>query len=181
MEGGKNPDGFDMTARGRRGGRRPTPSHLKLVKARPAKTKPGQRQRNEPKPKREIPSPPAHLSDRAKVAWGQLSVILDRMGVLTEADPIGLEGAVEAYADYLDARATLKALDTPEKKGKKPIGRYIKGRGGWKPHPAMVELRDADRRLRAWLQEFGLTPSARTRLDVDPDARDEDPANKFFG
>src|SRR5690242_448201 len=88
-------------------GRKPTPSHLKLVKGNP-----GKRALNasEPKPRRQRPSAPAHMSDKARETWGYVSGLLDRMGILTEADAIGLEMLCEAYADYLAARATLKEI-----------------------------------------------------------------------
>ncbi|MEO0035368.1 MAG: hypothetical protein RLZZ501_1391, partial [Pseudomonadota bacterium] len=62
-------------------GRRPTPTHLKLVRGNP-----GKRPLNEaePTPARALPSPPAHMSDEAKVAWGRMATLLDQMGVLTE-------------------------------------------------------------------------------------------------
>jgi P27 family predicted phage terminase small subunit len=80
------------------------PTHVKLVTG---THRPDRGPKNEPKPRRERPSPPAHLSDRAKAAWGAVSVILDRMGVLTEADGLALEGLCSAYCDLVTARACL--------------------------------------------------------------------------
>ena len=76
-------------------GRKPTPTHLKLVTGNPGKRKIN---RQEPNPARCIPSCPSHLSDNAKVAWGKLTVLLDRMGVLTEADAAVLERMVDCYS-----------------------------------------------------------------------------------
>ena len=80
------------------------PTHLKLVAgtAQPCRTN-----KTEPKPARSRPSPPDYLSAHAKVAWGAVSVLLDRMGVLTEADGLALEGLCSAYADLRDAHASL--------------------------------------------------------------------------
>src|SRR4051812_11571658 len=85
-------------------GRRPTPSHLHLVRGNP-----GHRPLNskEPKPDRGAPVAPGHMSDKASQTWAIVSPILDRMGVLTEADGLALEVLCEAYADFLSARATL--------------------------------------------------------------------------
>ncbi len=69
-------------------GRRPKPTHLKVVSGNPGKRKLNDK---EPTPAREIPSPPAHLTDWGKVAWGRLTVLLDGMGVLTVADTLALE------------------------------------------------------------------------------------------
>ena len=69
-------------------GRRPKPTKLKLVTGNPGKRKLND---NEPQPAREIPSPPSHLTDWGKTAWGRMTVLLDGMGVLTVADTFALE------------------------------------------------------------------------------------------
>jgi P27 family predicted phage terminase small subunit len=52
-----------------------------------------------------------------------------------------------------------------------------------KANPAVAMLADADRRFKAWLVEFGLTPAARSKVHVqDPDdGKQEDPMREFFG
>jgi phage terminase small subunit len=69
---------------------------------------PGKRKLNdkEPSPAREIPSPPEHLTDWGKVAWGKLTVLLDGMG-LTIADTLALERLCDIYADILQLRLTI--------------------------------------------------------------------------
>src|ERR1035437_10901768 len=88
-------------------GRKPKPTHLKLVTGNA-----GRRPLNmdEPKPPRGRPSAPAHISDKARETWGYVSGLLDDMGVLTRADALALEGLCEVYADHLEARKTLKML-----------------------------------------------------------------------
>jgi|GEM_PF-270735 len=85
-------------------GRRPKPTHLKVVTGNPGKRKLNDK---EPAPVREIPSPPAHLTDWGKVAWGKLTVLLDGMGVLTVADTLALERLCDIYADILQLRLTI--------------------------------------------------------------------------
>ncbi|SPO68124.1 protein of unknown function [Pseudomonas sp. JV241A] len=75
-------------------GRRPTPTELKLVRGNPGKRPIN---KNEPKPAKRIPSAPGHLSSEGQVAWGRLTVLLDRMGVLTEADGFALERLCDCY------------------------------------------------------------------------------------
>src|SRR5690242_16133765 len=127
-------------------GRKPTPSHLKLVKGNPGKRPINKR---EPQPRRERPSAPAHMSDKARETWGYVSAILDRMGVLREADAIGLEMLCEAYADYLAARAHLKDLGSNYYETVNQTGGVMH-----RAHPAVAVMQDADRRIRAWLAEF---------------------------
>lgn len=65
--------------------------------------------KNEPKPAKRIPSAPGHLSSEGQVAWGRLTVLLDRMGVLTEADGFALERLCDCYAEILALRDLVDA------------------------------------------------------------------------
>lgn len=85
-------------------GRRPTPTELKLVRGNPGKRAINKK---EPQPARHIPSAPAHLTCEGQVAWGRLTVLLDRMGVLTEADGFALERLCDCYAEILALRETV--------------------------------------------------------------------------
>jgi P27 family predicted phage terminase small subunit len=153
-------------------GRRPKPTHLKLVTGNPGKRPLNKR---EPKLARSRPSAPAHMSDRAREAWGYVSGLLDRMGLLTEVDGVALEMLCEAYADFLAARAEIKAFGSEY---------YTTATAGGdkmhRVHPAVAQKNDADRRIRAWLAEFGMTPSARARVNADGDGEDQDAAAAYF-
>jgi P27 family predicted phage terminase small subunit len=139
----------------------PKPTALKVVAGtdRPCRTNAA-----EPKPPRGRPSPPVHISDKARTAWAYVTVILDQMGVLTDADALAVEGLCEAYADVQAARAALAARDgaltyeTQTKAG----GRMVRA------YPEMAMLADADRRLMAWMSRFGLTPADRSRVSMAP-------------
>jgi P27 family predicted phage terminase small subunit len=154
-------------------GRRPTPTALKLVTGNAGKRAINKK---EPKPRREIPSCPAHLTDEAKVAWGRLSVMLDRMGVLTEADAYALERLVDCYADILACRE-LVARDGRTYTTQSEGGTLIK------TNPAVNQLRAADAQFKSYLVEFGLTPAARSKVNAEPpDGNNkEDPLAEFFG
>jgi P27 family predicted phage terminase small subunit len=154
-------------------GRKPKPTRLKLVAGNP-----GRRKLNhaEPKPRRGRPSAPAHVSDKARETWRYVAGVLDRMGVLTEADALALEMLCEAYADYLAARAELKAFGSNYYETTTKDGSVMH-----RLHPAVGALQDADRRIKSWLIEFGQTPSARSRIKVEGYEPDEHGvAAKFF-
>jgi P27 family predicted phage terminase small subunit len=143
------------------------PTHLKLVTG---TDRPDRRPAIEPKPRRARPGAPAHLSASAKAGWRAFSVILDRMGVLTEADGPALEGLCEAYADVRRARASLAAAD----------GLYyetINKAGGLmlRTRPEVAIISDADRRLAMWFAKFGLTPADRSRVSANL----QDSGNEF--
>jgi len=153
-------------------GRKPKPSALKLLAGNPGKRALNKR---EPRPRREIPSPPAHLSDGARTAWGALSTRLDRLGLLTELDAFALELLCENYAEILTLRQDVTTA-----------GRYqavttATGDKMERARPAAAMLADAERRFRGMMSEFGLTPSARSRIETTDDAdRDADPAEAYF-
>lgn len=152
-------------------GRRPKPTCLKLVTGNPGKRKINKK---EPSPSREVPSPPSHLTDWGKVAWGKLTLILDDMGVLTVADTLALERLCDLYADILQLRDTI-AVEGRTYKVLTPSGFLIKA------NPAVTLLADTDRRFKGYLVEFGLTPSARVKVKVNDTETTEDPLNRFFG
>jgi P27 family predicted phage terminase small subunit len=160
------------------------PDHLKLVSG---TAQPCRINANAPKPKRERPSPPAHLSDRAKSGWAEAVLIADRMGVLTEADGLAMEALAETIADIRAARASLmKPLFIEGAEGKKikvsAAGEryyWTFGKGGpmRRARPEIADISDADRRLSAWMSKFGMTPADRSRVsgetEKEPDAFDE--------
>jgi P27 family predicted phage terminase small subunit len=153
-------------------GRKPTPVYLKVLTGNP-----GKKALNtlEPKPPRGKPNAPAHLSDKAREAWSYVSDHLDRMGALTKVDALALEALCEAYADYLAARATLAEFGSN-------YYETVNAQGGvmHRPHPAVAVMQDADRRIKAWFVEFGMTPSSRSRIQVGNGEANEDPSEKYF-
>ena len=152
-------------------GRKPKPTHLKVIAGNPGKRALNKR---EPKPRPGVPTRPAGLSARAVKAWDEVAPMLHEMGVLTSADGMALAQCCEAYADLQAARAALKkrkalTYDSISSTGGKMVRSY--------PEAGLIS--DADRRFRAWLVEFGLTPSARSKVTTM--APEVDPADAFFG
>lgn len=154
-------------------GRRPKPTALKLVTGNPGRRR---LPKNEPKPKRVIPSAPEHLSQRAVLAWGAMATKLDRLGVLTEVDGWALEQLCENYAEILELRADIA------KNGRFQTVDTQSGDEMERVRPAQKQLADAERRFRVMMAEFGLTPSSRTRVrGENGDSNETDPAAAYFG
>ena len=153
-------------------GRRPKPTHLKIVSGNPGKRALNKR---EPKPRREIPPCPTHLNDASKVAWRRLAEMLHRIGILTEADALALERLCDCYADILACRELIgrdgRTYTTVTAQG----DTLIKG------NPAVAQLRAADAQFKSYLVEFGLTPAARSKVQVADDDEEEDKLKEFFG
>lgn len=172
-------------------GRKPKPSHLKLVGGNAGKRPLNE---NEPKPPRARPSAPTHISDGAREVWGQAVLILDEMGVLTSADIYAVEVLCEAIADHRAAGQTIKECAETSRLDKaadrvsdfSADGRYYRTTnqaGGvmWRAHPAVGMRSDADRRIKAWCAEFGLTPSARSRIETNEASQPaKSAASKYF-
>lgn len=121
-----------------------------------------------------VPAAPAHLSEAAKAAWKSLAQRLDEMGVLSLADGWALEQLAENYCEILECRALLKD-------GGRVITRKdVKGNDQLSTHPAVIQLSDAEKRFRAMMVEFGLTPSSRSRVKTHGTKEEKDPAAKYF-
>src|SRR4051812_7164335 len=147
-------------------GRRPKPSHIRILEGNPGKRGINHR---EPKPERGKPPCPKHLSERAQRAFRGFARHLDRVGVLTKADGTALELLATAYDDFHSARDIIRAhaaesggafLDgmtyssTNEQTGQTII----------RAHPAVGI---ADRQFAhtvAMLSHFGLTPATRSKV-----------------
>lgn len=153
-------------------GRKPKPTGLKLLEGNPGKRK---LNRKEPKPRRVIPSPPATLSEAALVVWGRLTAVLDRMAVITEADAGALESLAETIVEVRDLRAQIA------EHGRSYESQTEGGGTIWRPYPWVAQLSDAEKRKAGIEARFGLSPSDRSRIEVERDDSDSDPAEKYFG
>jgi len=150
-------------------GRKRLPAHLRLIQGRRPKNP------NEPKPPQEIPGCPDYLSKAAKKLWPRAVKVYQGMGILTVVDGPALGQLLEAFVDFWEAQAVI------EKFGKSYYTSKTQGGGIMhRAHPAMNDKNLADRRIRAWLSEFGGTPAARARLSVNPNEPQTDVAEKYF-
>lgn len=139
-------------------GRPPKPTHPKSIKG---TMQPCRTSAREPKLPREIPSPPAHLSDRAKSAWGYVSALLDEMGALTRVDGLAIEGLCEAYAELCAAREALRERGSTTYETLNQSGSVMH-----RAYPEVGMAADADRRVSGWLAKFGLSPADRSRVSA---------------
>jgi len=112
--------------------------------------------------------PPAHLSDVAADLWRDLMAEMGPLGCLVTTDLHALSQLCEAYADWIEAKDILDEIGN---------GGYYEVKGVWRVHPAFYAASDADRRLRGWLSEFSLSPTARLRWDAKtrPTVTDAEP------
>lgn len=142
-------------------GRKPLPTHLKLIKGNPGRRPLNE---NEAKPELSLPTPPPHLSDEAKVEWGRVVDDLYRLGLVSELDRAALGAYCQAYGRWVQAE---RALARMAEKDQLTSALMIKTKDGNAiQNPLVGTANTAMREMMKCASEFGMTPSARSRIDV---------------
>jgi P27 family predicted phage terminase small subunit len=131
-------------------GRKPVPTELRLLRGNPRQHAIN---KDEPKPEPAIPAAPPLLSKPAKEEWDRITAELNQIGLLTQIDRAALTIYCTAWGRFVEAETHLRA------EGTRPEGK----RNAW-----TGVSNQAIEQMRSMLGEFGLTPSARTRLSVKP-------------
>jgi P27 family predicted phage terminase small subunit len=108
---------------------------------------------------------PTWLDAEAKREWRRVAPVLGKLGVLTTIDRGMLAAYCQAWSDY---KATVQAV---RKDGKT----FVTGQGYVAKNPMVTIMNEAFDRMNKSAQGFGLTPSARTRLETPKSAEDENP------
>lgn len=158
-------------------GRKPTPSALKLVKGNP-----GKRALN----KKEAvvlpaePTPPSFLSDEAKVEWGRVVGTLFRVGLMTELDRAALAAYCQAYGRWAQAEGALSRMAELDPDTMALTIRTSNGNAIQNPMVGIANKAKAD--MVRYALEFGMSPSARSKVDAHPDDHEKkDGFTEFFG
>ena len=143
-------------------GRKSQPTTVKK-----AKGNPGRRPlpENEPLPEalESVPPAPSFLDARGKRHWKAYGEELLECGLLTKAD-------LPAFGTYCQCYATwLKALDDIKENGS-----YKTAPNGYPVYNPSVSFRDkAITQMKSFWSEFGMTPSSRTGIKVEPKKKDD--------
>lgn len=148
----------------------PEPTHLRILKGNPGKRA---LPKHEPQPEKAAKGSrrcPAWMAPAGKRLWKSLVPELERLNLLTKIDDATLEGACANYARALAAEALVK------KQGMV----IVTDKGFTIQHPAVSIAKNS---WTAWLRfatEFGLTPSARSRIQIQPSAPEKDKDEDFL-
>lgn len=119
----------------------------------------------EPVPSGEPIAPPEGISAEVRAVWDFTVHHLAAMGTAAASDRDALRAYCEAVVAHHKASEILAKTAV-----------LIKGiHGNLVRNPALQIQRDAAHTIRAFAQEFGLTPSARTRIEVGADRDEESP------
>ena len=156
-------------------GRKPKPTQLKLVTSNPGKRA---LNRKEAKAKAAIPAPPAHLTPDAVEEWNRVATELFNLGILSEIDRAALAAYAMAYGRWVQAeRAIAKMAEKDQLTG----GLMIKtSNGNAIQNPLVGTANKAAADMMRYAAEFGMTPSARSRISAEPPQESGDPADRFF-
>jgi P27 family predicted phage terminase small subunit len=158
-------------------GRKPTPTHLKLVRGNPGK-------RALPKKGEELPvvieevSPPPFLSDDAKVEWGRMMQALVALKLVSSLDRSAFAAYCQAYGRWAQAERALAAM---RERDPHSAGLLVKTTGdNIVQNPLVGIANKAMSDMVRYAAEFGMTPSARVRLNGSGGGgAQENPFNAF--
>jgi P27 family predicted phage terminase small subunit len=163
-------DGIGIVTRGRK----PVPTELKLLRGNPGKRAVN---RDEPKPDPKAPGMPVWLSNEARAEWRRVVPELERLGLSAKVDRAALAAYCETWATFVAAERLIHEKGLLIMRVIEEVtgsdGNVLELHVSPTKNPAVIIARDAAAQVRAFCSEFGLTPSARTRLQM-PEAEDGD-------
>ncbi|MBU5455267.1 phage terminase small subunit P27 family [Caproiciproducens sp. MSJ-32] len=143
-------------------GRKPKPTALKILEGNPGKRPLNE---DEPKPEKKAPKCPSWLDAEAKKEWRRMSKQLEAMGILTAIDMAAFAGYCQAYARWKEAEEFITKHGT-----------IIKTPSGyWQQVPQVSIAQTYLKIMNRFCEQFGLTPSARSRIVTDNINDEEDP------
>ena len=148
-------------------GRKPLPTHLKLVKG---TARPHRMNRAEPQPAIAQPEPPAHLDERARARFAVLADMLARHGVMTELDAGALARYAVVWCRWIDAEAEVKRRGPVVKT---EAGNIIQ-------NPFLAVANKCLLQMAQIEGEFGMTPSSRSRIRMAEPAGHTDPFEEYL-
>ena len=141
-------------------GRKPLPASLHLIKGNPSKLRFNTLQDSSRVPV-EIPEPPEHLMPEALVEWNRITVELEKLGLIARIDRAALGVYCQAYARW--AKVEIKLRD----KGDDAL--VDQTPSGYQQISVLLQISTrAVEQMHKFLAEFGMTPSARSRVNISP-------------
>lgn len=135
-------------------GRKPKPTHLKLIEGNPGKRPINNK---EPKPKVCIPDCPDWVNDEGKKEWKRIAPRLLKLNLLTEIDYAALAGYCDCYGELKGLRAEIKLYGYTTTTDK----------GNVVQRPEVGIYNQKLEKMLKFLTEFGMTPSSRARIKVE--------------
>ena len=142
-------------------GRKPKPTAIKELEGNPGKRK---LNKTEPKPGKKAPKCPTWLDSEAKKEWRRTVKQLEQLGILTEVDMAAFAGYCQAYARWKEAEEFITKHGTIVKTPS----------GYWQQVPQVSIAQTYLKIMNKFCEQFGMTPSARSRIASDNVQQDID-------
>lgn len=157
-------------------GRKPRPTYLKLVTGNPGKRR---LNRAEPQPATAAPpQPPTELYADAKAEWRRVARRLHELGLLTGVDRAALAAYCQAWGRWRQAERALAEMARHDPVTGALMIKTKDGNAIQNPLVGVANKAMAD--MVRYAGEFGMTPSARSRIRGEPAQDTADPAAKYF-
>lgn len=155
-------------------GRKPKPTALKLVTGNPGKRA---LNKNEALIPVSRPKAPPFLCDDARAEWNRVLETLYSAGLITELDAAALAAYCASYGRWAQAERALREGDDDENGGL--VTRTATGNIIQNTLVGIANKAAAD--MVRYAVEFGMTPSARSKVIARAPDGKADPAQEFFG
>lgn len=141
-------------------GRPRKPTHLKVLQG---TYRPDRAPKNELQPDPVMPSCPRWLHPEAKREWRRIAKEYEKLGILTRLDRAALMGYCIAYGTVWEAERAIQEH-----------GMVQYTETGYATQRPEVGIRNtALKEMRAFANELGMSPAARTRIDVSTTPKQE--------
>jgi P27 family predicted phage terminase small subunit len=140
-------------------GRKPTPTHLKLIRGNPGKRR---IVADQFRPVAAVPTCPRHLKGEARKEWRRITALLDGCSLIAEVDRGALSMLCTAWARYVNAE---EMIEKANEQAPGSYGLFVKSPNGMAiQSPWLAVSNRAMDMYRTWCAEFGITPAQRTRI-----------------
>ena len=121
------------------------------------------------------PKMPSGMCSQAKREWKRIVPLLLDLGTVTQVDGPALHMYCEAYATYIEVTKLIRLEGLT----------YVADGGDAtskmkRPHPALTIQNEAERKMRSFMEAFGMSAGSRSRIKVDRPANTENPVEKFM-
>jgi P27 family predicted phage terminase small subunit len=144
-------------------GPKPLPANVHMLRGNPSKLS-SDRLRDSVAPEVEIPNAPKHLQGEALKEWKRIGVELEKLGLVSKIDRAALSMYCTAWGRHVEAENKIRELGEDGLVGVTPNGFQVQS--------AWVNISNkAMEQCMKYLSEFGMSPSARSRVtpaDLQP-------------
>ena len=146
-------------------GPKPKPTELKKIQGNP-----GRRPLNQAHPRPKTPVKKARgMQPIARKFWDEYGPELERLEILTGADSAAFRLMAEHFGFAVQAARQIQEQ-----------GLTVEASDGTKKNPLAQIFKDNSLAFKSYAAEFGLTPSARTRMKVAPEGEQLSLAEQLF-